>query len=244
MDDVTAAAGAQLPATFSTTAGFFGKVVSNGDFVSRRLPPALVGLWDAWLQAGLQASREQLGTRWLDVYLTSPVWRFALAPGACDDHAWAGVLMPSVDRVGRHFPLTIAAGAPGGAALLDWLTTGQDWYAQAEALALSTLQEGFVFERFDNAVQALAPLPDAPLAGQLAGAQGSAAWRLDVASFDALAALAPQIAAAALRGHSLWWTEGSAEVAPSLLMCRGLPSPEQFGGMLAGIWPDPVSPCT
>jgi type VI secretion system protein ImpM len=227
MDDLTA------PIAFDTTAGFFGKVVSHGDFVSRRLPPALVGLWDAWLQAGLQASRELLGPRWLEVYLTSPIWRFALAPGACDEHAWAGVLMPSVDRVGRHFPLTIVAGAPGGAALLDWIGAGQDWYGQAEALALSTLKEGFVLERFDAAVQALAPLPDAPLAGQL----GAADWQLALPSFDALAGLAPQIAAAALRGHSLWWTEGSAEVAPSLLMCRGLPAPAVFGGMLAGIWP-------
>lgn len=236
MDDVIAGA---APVTFSATAGFFGKVVSNGDFVSRRLPPALVGLWDAWLQAGLQASRERLGARWLEVYLTSPVWRFALAPGACDEHAWAGVLMPSVDRVGRHFPLTIAAGAPGGAALLDWLADGQDWHARAEALALSTLDEGFVLERFDAAVQALAPLPDAPLAGQL----GADHWRVE-APFEALAALGPRIAAAALRGHSLWWTEGSAEVAPSLLLCRGLPSAETFGGMLAGAWPPAVSPCT
>lgn len=228
MDDLTA------PVAFGLTAGFFGKVTSHGDFVSRRLPPALVGLWDAWLQAGLQASRELLGERWLEVYLTSPIWRFALAPGACDEHAWGGVLMPSVDRVGRHFPLTIAAGAPGGAAMLDWLGCGQAWYEQAEALALSTLQEGFVLDRFDAAVQALAPLPDAPLAGRL----GAADWRLELSSFDALAGLAPQVSAAALRGHSLWWTEGSAQVAPSLLMCRGLPTPAAFGGMLAGIWPE------
>ncbi len=228
MDDLTAAVG------FGPTAGFFGKVTTHGDFVSRRLPPALVGLWDAWLQAGLQASRELLGERWLDVYLTSPIWRFALAPGVCDEHAWGGVLMPSVDRVGRHFPLTIAAGASGGAALLDWLSCGQAWYEQAEALALSTLQEGFVLDRFDAAVQALAPLPDAPLAGRL----GTADWRLELSSFDALAGLAPQVSAAALRGHSLWWTEGSARVAPSLLMCRGLPAPDVFGGMLAGMWPE------
>lgn len=240
MDDALASTAPAAAATFGATAGFFGKVVSHGDFVSRRLPPALVGVWDAWLQAGLQASRDLLGARWLEVYLTSPVWRFALAPGACDEHAWAGVLMPSVDRVGRHFPLTIAAGAPGGAALPDWLTGGQAWYAQAEALALSTLQEGFVLDRFDSAVQALAPLPDAPLTGRAGGAD----WLVALPSFDALAGLAPQITAAALRGHSLWWTEGSAEVAPVLLMCRGLPAPETFCGMLAGAWPAAVSPCT
>lgn len=216
----------------ASAAGFFGKVTTHGDFVSRRMPPALLEAWDAWLQASLQASREQLGGRWLDVYLTSPIWRFVLAPGACDDCAWAGVLMPSVDRVGRHFPLTIMAGAPGGAAVLDWLAGGQAWFEQAEALALSSLAEGFVLERFDAAVQALAPLPDLALGGHL----GEAGWCMELTTLDALPAVAPQVAAAALRGHSIWWTDGSAEVAPSVLMARGLPGPAGFAGMLAGNW--------
>jgi type VI secretion system protein ImpM len=212
--------------------GFFGKVSSHGDFVSRRLPQGMLAVWDGWLQAALQASRGVLGPRWLDIYLTSPIWRFALAPGVCDGNAWAGVLMPSVDRVGRHFPLTVAAGAPGGAAVLDWLANGGAWFAQLETLALSSLEHNFVLDRFDEQLQAMEPLSDAPLAG----VSGPAGARLPLQHVDDAAAMAPQVAAAALRGQSLWWTDGSAQVEPGLLMCRGLPAPAAFSAMLAGNW--------
>ena len=51
--------------------GFFGKLVSHGDFVSRRLPESFMQVWDSWLQHGLLASREALGATWLETYLTS-----------------------------------------------------------------------------------------------------------------------------------------------------------------------------
>lgn len=88
--------------------GWFGKLPSVGDFVTRRLPPSFVKPWDLWLQTGMSESRRRLGERWVDVYLTFPVWRFLLPTGTLDATAWAGVLMPSVDRVGRYFPLTLA----------------------------------------------------------------------------------------------------------------------------------------
>ena len=81
--------------------GFYGKVPVLGDFVTQRLPASFVKNWDTWLQNGLSASREELGDNWLDIYLTSPIWRFAMREGACGATAWAGILMPSVDRVGR-----------------------------------------------------------------------------------------------------------------------------------------------
>ncbi|MES2259270.1 MAG: type VI secretion system-associated protein TagF [Pseudomonadota bacterium] len=211
--------------------GFFGKVTSHGDFVSRRLAPGPLAVWDAWLQAAMQGSRDALGPRWLETYLTSPIWRFALAPGVCDNNAWAGVLMPSVDRVGRHFPLTIIAGAPGGGALFDWLANGKPWFDQLENLALSSLDEGFMLDRFDSQLQAMPPLSDAA-----AGQAGPAGFRLPIPSIDALGGQMPQLAAAALRGQSLWWTDGSAQVEPCVLLCRGLPAPAAYAGMLAGTW--------
>jgi len=217
---------------FDPTPGFFGKVMTHGDFVSRRLPPTLLGIWDAWLQAGMQGSREQLGARWLDTYLTSPIWRFVLAPGVCDNRAWAGVLMPSVDRVGRHFPLTIAAGATSDGAILDWVGSGKEWFDQLEDLALSSLADGFVLDQFDAALQAMAPLPDVD-SGLRPGAAGC---RIALDSVDAVSSHLALVSAAALRGHSTWWTDGSTAVEPSLLMCRGLPAPAAFGGMLAGNW--------
>src|SRR5690606_39018525 len=96
--------------------GFYGKLPSRGDFVSRRLPQPFVATWDAWLQQGIAASQAALGQRWLDVYLTSPIWRFALAPQVCGGAAYIGVLVPSVDRVGRYFPLTAALALPKGVA--------------------------------------------------------------------------------------------------------------------------------
>ncbi|HEX7686978.1 MAG TPA: type VI secretion system-associated protein TagF, partial [Burkholderiaceae bacterium] len=98
------------------TCGFYGKLPSEGDFVSRRLPWEFTSAWDDWLQQGMQASRGALGERWLELYLSAPVWRFQLAPGVCGPLAWRGLFFASVDRVGRYFPLTLAfAGGPGRA---------------------------------------------------------------------------------------------------------------------------------
>jgi type VI secretion system protein ImpM len=206
--------------------GFYGKLASHGDFVTRRLPPGVAAAWDRWLQAAMQASREQLGPGWLDAYLTGPLWRFALAPGLCDEQAWAGVLMPSVDRVGRHFPLVLAAGVAGALPLAQWLEDADGWFERMEDLALSTLGTGFDFASFDAALAALGPPAAAPAVG-FAGAHG---WQLPLDG-DAGAA-AEAVAAAALGGHSVWWTEGSDRVGACVRLFRGLPAPDAFAAML------------
>ena len=95
--------------------GFYGKLPSHGDFLRRRVSDAFVGVWDGWLQECIAASRAILGERWLDVYLTSPAWRFACAAGTFGAAPIAGVMVPSVDRVGRYFHLTFVAELPPGA---------------------------------------------------------------------------------------------------------------------------------
>jgi type VI secretion system protein ImpM len=212
--------------------GFFGKVTTHGDFVARRLPAGPQAMWDAWLQAALQGSREALGRAWLETYLTSPVWRFVLAGGVVDGGAWAGVLMPSVDRVGRHFPLTVLAPVADGPALAEWLAAGQGWYDSIEKLALASLDEGFSLENFDAALLALAPALDGLTAA--AGEHGAGGYRLPLAGLDGLPAALPQLLGAALHGHSIWWTDGSDAVQPCALLCRGLPAPAAFAGMLGG----------
>lgn len=217
--------------------GFFGKVTSHGDFVTRRLAPEFQQPWDAWLQAGLQHSKAALGAGWLATYLSSPIWRFALAPGVCGTQARAGLLMPSVDRVGRHFPLTLARALDGTAPLLDCLTAHHRWYAQLELLALSSLEEHFSLDAFDAAVGTL-PAPPA-----LAGAPGTTVIALDGVQPPALAqagadgaGLASAIAGAALAGQCLWWTDGSPRVAPCLVLSRGLPCAGAFAALLDGDW--------
>jgi type VI secretion system protein ImpM len=90
-------------------AGWFGKIPALGDFVARRLPPHFIEAWDHWLSTEIWTTREALGSEWSESYRNAPTWCFALMPGALDASNWYGVLAPSVDRVGRHFPLTLVA---------------------------------------------------------------------------------------------------------------------------------------
>jgi len=61
--------------------------------------------------------------------MVAPVWRFYLSAGLCGPGAACGVFMPSVDRAGRHFPLTLACvGSDGGqdvAVSLGWLDAAE-----------------------------------------------------------------------------------------------------------------------
>jgi type VI secretion system protein ImpM len=89
--------------------GFHGKLPSHGDFVQAGLPRAFVRAWDDWAARVLPASRDRLGPAWLSAWLEAPIWRFVLPAGACGVRTTFGVCMPSVDRVGRYFPLVFAA---------------------------------------------------------------------------------------------------------------------------------------
>jgi type VI secretion system ImpM family protein len=90
-------------------AGWFGKIPALGDFVARRLRPDFIEAWDHWLCTEMVAARKTLGSDWSPLYLSAPIWRFALTPGVLGACHWYGVLTPSMDRVGRHFPLTFVA---------------------------------------------------------------------------------------------------------------------------------------
>ena len=113
--------------------GFFGKVPTRGDFVQRALPASFIAPWDRWLQAGIAGSQEILGDDWLDIYLTSPVWRFALSAELAGDLAVAGVLIPSVDGVGRYFPFTLACVLRRRAHAARRSARRGGWYERAES---------------------------------------------------------------------------------------------------------------
>ena len=135
--------------------GWYGKLPALGDFASRRLPPLFVEPWDAWLAAGLAAWREADET-WLDAFLAAPTWHFALGAGVpfAQSPGYVGVLMPSVDRVGRYFPLTVAR--PRGSFESEAPSV---WLRELEALAVAALHEDWNADRFDAELGGLAP-PD------------------------------------------------------------------------------------
>lgn len=191
----------------ATVPGWFGKLPSLGDFASRRLPAAFVQPWDRWLQRSLLAARRELGELWLDTYLVAPVLRFWLAPGVLGSEAWAGLMMPSVDRVGRHFPLTIAQPAASLAAAL----AARDAFAALDRTARRVLDVSFTVEHFEDALATLAH--DAPA-------------HADAAAL-ALAARLHEIGPPL----SLWWC-GDAGVDTEFRRFAGLPPEGEFAALL------------
>jgi len=78
----------------------------RGDFLSSALPRSFQDKVENWVRGGFVAA--QRNPNWHTEYLSSPIWQFAAARGYFDNNAWCGIIMPSVDSVGRNFPMIIA----------------------------------------------------------------------------------------------------------------------------------------
>lgn len=204
--------------------GFVGKLPSHGDFVSRRLDAALRSGWEAWLDAGVERSRAMLGDAWLGTYLSSPIWCFSLSDGCCGDRACAGVLMPSVDRVGRYYPLSIIALVEGGCSAVEVALGARGWYAQMESIALSSLADGFDFERFDTSVAGAVLPPRESLA-----AEPGATVNMPTAD---LALRLSELLGANRVPYSLWWTSAADA---SYRVFQRLPPADAFAGLLGSV---------
>jgi type VI secretion system protein ImpM len=218
--------------------GLYGKLPAKGDFVTRRLPHDFVTAWDDWLQEGLTLSRDRFGDRWLDAYLVSPVWCFVLPAGQFGTAAIAGVIIPSIDRVGRYFPLTLAVPLGEEVNLLQLAAFGGPWFEAAEDLALSSLEDDLGFDRFDQAVADLGS-PDG-MPAQPPVKISASVWKVGLVPEGGPAAGLLSIAGAALGemigSYSIWWTAGSAEVPPSLVVRHGAPCPADYIALIDGVW--------
>ncbi|MDD2728817.1 type VI secretion system-associated protein TagF [Malikia sp.] len=204
--------------------GWYGKLPQLGDFARRRLPSEFIGPWDDWLQQGLQSSRAALGEAWLEHYLGAPVWRFVLLPGVIEPDAWAGVLMPSVDRVGRYFPLTLCTSLKEDAPLGPSLTGLDSWLAGLETCALLALDAERGLDRMEVALQELPACPGA-VDPDPAGPNRPAAGFLD--------GLGARILPRALAGNGFWW-QCDLDGGCIGFVQPGLPSPSRFAEMLSG----------
>lgn len=149
--------------------GAFGKMPSLGDFFRLSLPAGFEAPWDRWVQDGLLAARASLGDRWQACYFSAPIWRFTLAPGLAGPAA-QGVLMPSVDRVGRQFPLTLVGSLdPAQAGDVAAAHVAADGiFAALEDAALDALDDGMTREALADRLQAISPMTPAAVQGDLA----------------------------------------------------------------------------
>lgn len=167
-----------------TAFGFFGKIPARGDFVRAGLPRSFIETWDAWLQGVIAGSREILGETWLPAWMEAPIWRFALGPGIAGPDAVLGLWIPSVDRAGRHFPLTLAYVAAGSVWALHRAAAG--WLDAAERIGLAALEEDTPPDIMAEALRTvetgeapdLEPIQEAPTQWWTAGGPFVAAQRM------------------------------------------------------------------
>ncbi len=198
---------ADAPSPSAGAAGWYGKLPGLGDFAVRRLPPAFVEPWDAWLQAGLHDMPH--ARRASDDGALAPVRRFWLSPGVVDALAWGGLLMPSTDRTGRRFPLTVAQPMLS----LAQAIAARRWFTSVVAAMRFTQRNEHTLDDFEECLGALlppplrpAPRPDELLAADLLNARAAC---------------------------SAWWCHGAAS-AKDFLIFDGMPAPAALATLLDG----------
>lgn len=216
----------------------YGKLPAKRDFIAEAVPRGFLETFEPWLQGMLAASRLRLGTDWQRLFYGAPLWRFHLGPGHCG-RALLGALMPSVDGVGRPFPLVAFAAAPEGCTFPSPLADPQGpWFEALEGFLLSTLDIGD-FARILSSRAAL----DAPThVDQPPLPEAVTALRGTLAVLGQAFVEAPQEAVAQADAHlrvvfsSFWWTVGGAAFPAAALCGRTFPDADTFSGMLTGDW--------
>lgn len=225
----------------SDLTGIFGKLPAHGDFLHRNLPSKAVNEWDAWLQTFVGSTQERLGDAWLDIYLTSPIWRFCLSSGVMDDNHWAGIVLPSVDRVGRYFPFSIMRRLDAATVPCEFVVKQAAWYDALETAALRALDGQLQVDSLldEVSVLKLALYNDDYVRQSRANLDAGVVVDTDYQAESALGAM-PQLLDAfvsqTFSSYGVWCTHGSERVEPCVFICRSMPPVGGAAAMLDGLW--------
>lgn len=133
--------------------GFFGKLPTHGDFVSSGVGRKLQGALDAWLQSSLQAIQTEFGSQWERRFRSMPSWRFVVERDLWGPATLAGVIVPSLDRVGRNFPLVVAAQLHGFSEDPRSLCLDDTWFIAIEGLAETSARRDFDIDTFTTGLK-------------------------------------------------------------------------------------------
>lgn len=208
----------------TASACWFGKLPSIGDFVGRRMPHDLTGDWDYWLRSGLDQLRTDAPDAWSQRFVHSPIW-FFLTPARVTAVPACGVIAPSVDRVGRFYPLTVMALADGPHAALADKPTLCRYLAGAHAAVVDARRQPLSPDELDARLAALpspfaAPSaaassqPVSPLIAnilaELNAVSGTLSENSDTAPAVSLPDLDPQEVLGKGSETSLWWVSPTA----------------------------------
>jgi type VI secretion system protein ImpM len=229
----------------SFSAGWYGKIPGTGDFIARRMPPSFSAAWDRWLQAAIAGSRDRLGGRWRDTFLSMPIWRFVLSPGMLTQNAWAGIMVPSVDAVGRYFPLAVASALPSASLdVLGTLLAAESWFDEIETIALSAIAPAADSAVIDSAI-VQQPFRNEWLrypqgrddTVPIRSAQPQMFWvPLGARTGQRPAREVLDLAERLAEPSAAWLAEESEMFGRCLLLCEALPPAEQYCAMMDGRW--------
>lgn len=90
----------------SAEVSIYGKLPAHGDYILVSLPSTLEAQIHRWLSAVIVEAESVLGKEsWLKAFLMTPPVCFVLNLNTKPQKSLFGVMIPSVDKVGRYFPL-------------------------------------------------------------------------------------------------------------------------------------------
>jgi len=220
------------------SAGLFGKLPAKRDFVAANAPRRFLETWEPWLQSGVATSRQTMGAAWVESYNRAPFWRYWLGADFCGE-ALIGAFMPSVDGVGRAFPLTIFASGGERAPAPPEIDDNGPWCEAAEALLLTALDDQSTLEAITAGLAALPAPALCDSVVQVPGCRELPDGGALVSTTDGRVSAA--FLSARRLGHrrafasqSFWWTIGGEGFAPCALSYVGLPPPTRFSDFLTG----------
>lgn len=225
--------------------GYFGKVPAHGDFIGKGLPKSFREPWDNWLQKVISKTKAELGSNWEQFYLTCPAYRFVLSPGTCGRQTWIGVFIPSVDKVGRYYPMVICRSLPDNPNPLLAISDYDEWFTEAEELVMYCLEDDFSIDTFDSQLTSLKQQKhheeenDSTSLRHVVQAHPNNAWRTS-SSMHHLGQVYPSLLNVLLQKYclsfSVWLTAGSEAVPPSIIVSQGLPPSDGSSALLDGQW--------
>ncbi len=220
--------------------GLFGKVPWEGDFIQRGLPSQFIQPWDEWLSRAMAVSREALGAHWPGKYLVSPPWFYLLEAGLVGPQPWTGVLVSSIDKVKRCYPLTIAASLDAGEDIPSLLPALKGFYRELEAVALAVLEGQHSLE---DVLQEAGRMATQSLAAARRQRPHILVWGNDgdsnpgaVVSISEAPELDFHRDREGSTPRSLWWRESWDRQPATTMSCQGLPPAAGFAALFDGLW--------
>lgn len=220
--------------------GYLGKVPSLGDFVQDSVSKEFAEQWEQWLQASIAVSKEQLGDAWQEHYLTGPVWHFALSPNIVGDKGVMGTLFPSMDAVGRHYPFTVASTlelSPVDVLNSDVFSLE---YEDKVLKVLDSSVDLFVWRK--EVAKSLSALSGVKSQVSFLNSQdkNKTAEAFEFPGDELTRSVLNEAMHAMLYkkhgDYSIWWTHGSCNIKPMVLVTPSLPAVNQFAAMIDGRW--------